>query len=142
MRRPNDLEQRLAEWGNDYGGGRYDDVGWHGYSPLLTLMTYHGPAPQGLNPRNRKDKTPADEVEEAVTALAAQQGGWRAANVLRAEYTLPGQPVDSKIQKLKRFGVQVSGRARYSQLLQLARVHVAASLKLPFSEPVSVEDVR
>jgi hypothetical protein len=134
--RANDLESRLVEWGKEYGGGKYEDVGWHGYSPLITLMTYHGQAPQGLNPRTSKDRTPADDVEDAITTLASQQGGWHAANIIRAEYTLSGKPVDAKIQILRSLKppVHVSGRARYSQLLQIGRVHVAAWLHIAFSE--------
>ena len=139
-RRASTLEARLTEWGREYGGGKYEDVGWHGYSPLLTLMTYHGSAPQGLNPRGLKDFTPADEVEAAVTALAAQQGGWLAANVIRAEYTLPGKPAITKIQILRARKIHISDRSRYSQLLNIGHVHVAAWLRITFSS--DEEDVR
>ena len=138
-RRATTLESRLVEWGKEFGGGRYENVGWHGYSPMLTLMTYHGSPPQGLNPRSRKDITPADEVEQAVTALAAQQRGWHAANVLRAEYTLPGKPVDAKIQILRSQRVHVPDRTRYSHLLHIGKVHVAGWLRIEFSEPLEME---
>ena len=134
MRRASDLESRLIEWGREYGGGKYADVGWPGISPISTLMTYHGPAPQGLAPKTRTDRTPADAVEMAVRLLASQQSGWYPAQVIRVEYTLPGQPVDSKLKRLRKVGVQINGRARYSQLLLMARVHVAAALGLRFED--------
>lgn len=135
MRRSHDLEQRLVEWGREYGGSRYDEIGWQGRSPLSTAMTYHGPAPQGLNPKSRKDVTPADQVEAAVALLQHQRSGFAPAQVLRIEYTKPGQTVDGKIPQLRRLGVLISsgpsGRARYSQWLLIARVHVGAALGLP-----------
>lgn len=131
-RRATDLESRLVEWGREYGGGKYEDTGWQGASPLLTMMTYHGRAPQGLNPRNRKDRTPADDVHDAVQALGRQRGGWNASCVIRAEYMLPGQPVIAKLQKLRAAGVSVSDKSRYSQLLREARIHVAAWLRIAF----------
>lgn len=134
MRRAHDLEQRLVEWGREYGGGKYDEIGWHGMSQLLTLMTYHGPAPQGLNPKTANDFTPSDQVEVAVSLLQRQRSGFAPAQVLRIEYTKPGQSVDGKIPQLRRIGVHVSDRARYSQLLHIGRVHVGAAIGLPFSD--------
>lgn len=147
-RRATDLEARLVEWGREYGGGRYEANGWPGFSPLLTLMTYHGRSPDGLNPKGGKDATPADEVQAAVVALASQQQGWRAANVINIEYTCPGKPIVAKLQilQVRKPPVQVSDASRYSQLLQVARIHVAAWLKIPFSGPLSddqaLRDVR
>lgn len=139
MRRANDLEQRLIDWGREYGGGRYEEIGWQGLSPLAVLMTYHGPAPQGLNPRGNKDHTPADDVQDAYLALMNQPQGWMPSQVLRLEYTLPGQPVESKLQKLRRIGENVS-RVRYYQHLRIARVHVAGWIRLPFSDSESSEE--
>lgn len=129
-RRATDLEARLTEWGKEYGGGR-DEFASGGLSPLYVMMKWHGRPPQGLGftPIN----TAADEVHAAVKALAAQEQGWLPAEVLRCEYWLPGQPIDSKLQKLRRIGDNVS-RVRYYQHLRLARIHVAAWLRIPFSD--------
>jgi hypothetical protein len=50
------------------------------------------------------------------------------------------QPIESKIQKLARFGEQLS-RVRYYQLLRVARIHVAGWLHLPFSEELEQVDL-
>lgn len=136
MRRASDLEQRLVEWGHEYGGGRYEENGWQGISPIVTLMTYHGPAPQGLNPGPSKSRTPADDVQDAVSALAKQGTGWLPAQVMRVEYLLPGQPMEAKLQRLRSVGSPVS-RVRYYQLLRLARIHVAGWLRIPFCDEIA-----
>jgi hypothetical protein len=138
MRRPRELETRLKEWADEYGGGRYESYIGLGNSPLASMMKWHGRPPSGLGhvPLN----TAADEVEEAYEALCKQEQGWLPAQVLRCEYCLPGQPIESKIQKLARFGEQLS-RVRYYQLLRVARIHVAGWLHLPFSEELEQVDL-
>ena len=139
-RRATRLEDRLTEWGREYGGGRYGItapiVGGvvgasYGNSPLASMMKWHGRPPDFLG--SGSECTATDEVQEAYDALCKQTGGWTPAQVLRLEYTLPGQGVDSKLQRLRAMGENVS-RVRYYQHLRLARVHVAAWIKLPFSE--------
>jgi hypothetical protein len=130
-RRATRLEDRLTEWGREYGGSRYVDLTGGGNSPLASLMKWHGRPPDFLGCTT--ENTAAEEVQDAYEALARQTGGWTPAQVLRLEYTLPGQPVDSKLQKLRAMGENVS-RVRYYEHLRMARVHVAAWIKLPFSE--------
>lgn len=123
------LELRLRDWAREYMGGRYEDIGWPSTSSLAQLIKYHGPAPQGLHPRSTLD-TEADEVEMAVQALEAQRDGYRAGRVLRAEYWMPNAAEVSRLQALGRTGLSMS-RATYYQQLRIARVHVAAWLRLP-----------
>jgi hypothetical protein len=145
-RRATRLEDRLTEWGREYGGGKY---GLHasieggtvvgatfGNSPLASLMKWHGRPPDGLG--YDSTVTAADEVQEAYDALCKQVGGWTPAQVMRLEYTLPGLTIESRLQRLRAMGENVS-RVRYYQHLRLARVHVAAWVKLPFSEPAKNE---
>jgi len=130
MRRSNDLEQRLKEWADVYGGGQYG-LRESLKSPAGTMMKWGGRPPTGMG---QEQGTPnADEVQNAVYHLGKQLHGWQAAMVIQCEYLLPGQPIDSKLQKLRVVGVQVSDRARYSQILAEARKHVAAWLRVPYS---------
>jgi hypothetical protein len=138
MTRTNELERRLTEWGREYGGGKYEDTGWQGVSPIVTLMTYHGRAPEGFHHVPSKNRTPADDVQDSVSALGRQSQGWLPAQVIRIEYCNPGKPIESKLQALKKIGCQTS-RVRYYQLLRLARVHVAGWLRMPFSDDVREE---
>ena len=139
MRKSTTLEARLVEWGREYGGGRYENNGWQGISPLATLMKYHGRAPQGLNPRRIEVNGEADRVELAVRALAMQDKGLVPANVLRCEYFATTYPREEKLRKLGRLGARMDS-ARYSQHLRMAKVHVAAWLHLPFDEPLDEDE--
>lgn len=138
MRRSDDLEQRLIEWGREYGGGRYEDNGWHGVSNIYPLTRYHGRPPQGLVPPRKGSRTRADDVQDAIMALMEQPSGLRPAMVIRAEYLEPGKPFESKQQGLKRIG-QAMGRSDYYKQLKIARVHVAAWLHIRF-EPLPDEE--
>jgi hypothetical protein len=131
MRRSNELEQRLIEWGREYGGGRYEDNGWHGVSNIYPLTKYHGRPPQGLVPPRGGIRTRADDVQDAVMALQDQPEGFRPSMVLRVEYLEPGKPFLSKQQGLRKIG-QGMGRSDYYKSLKIARVHVAAWLHIRF----------
>ena len=130
MRRASDLEARLVEWGKEYGGGRYEFLGSL-TSPMESLMKWHGRAPSGLG--QTQTCTAADEVQSAVMALEAQAQGAIPAMVLRCEYLTPGQPIESKLQRMRRAGENLA-RVRYYQHLRIARIHVAGWLRLPFCE--------
>jgi hypothetical protein len=56
--------------------------------------------------------------------------------VLRAEYLNPDQPRMEKIRRLRRIGLAVDA-TRFSQLLRLAKIHVARWLRIPFNEPLT-----
>lgn len=133
MRRNSDLEALLKDWGRQYGGGRYGG-GHGGGSWLASMIRWGGRAPEGLGAA--PDWTQADDVDEAVRALSAQD--WNSAQVIRIEYTLPGQPREAKRQKLARMGIQI-GDVRYCQHLRLAKIHVAAWLRVPFVEPMDMQ---
>jgi hypothetical protein len=138
MARATTLEARLTEWGHEYGGSKYDDTGWHGISPLASLIKYHGRPPQGLNPGRIETNGPADEVERSVRALEKQDQGFVSASVLRCEYFV-FDTREVKLRKLSRVGARMD-TSRYSHHLRIAKVHVAAWLRLPFDEPANPED--
>jgi len=140
MRRNSDLEARLTEWANEYGGGRYENRGWQGLSPLASIIKYHGRAPQGLNPGRVITNGAADEVETAVRALERQTGGSVLAAVLRCHYFAGEVPRDVRLQRLAKVGKRMDS-TRYSHHLRMAKVHVAAWLHLPFSEPLPEDEI-
>ena len=133
------LESRLTAWAREYAGSRYDDNGWPGKSPLALLMKYQGRPPQGLNPRRIETNGPTDEVENAVRMLDAQDKGRVPACILRCEYFASAQPREVKLQRLHRIGVSVRS-AGYSQQLRIAKVHVAAWIRVPFDEPMNADE--
>lgn len=130
-----DLEVRLESWADEYGGGRYERIGWPGRSWLATAMKYHGRAPQGLSVEAVVIGTPADEVERAVEALERSADGYKPGRVLRAEYWMRNAPEEQKLQALRAAGLPMS-RQGYYGYLKLARFHVAAWLRIPVSDEI------
>ena len=130
-RRATTLEARLVEWAREYGGGKYDTHAGYGDSPLASLMKWHGRPPTGLG--FVSNNLAADDVQDAIDALSKQPRGWLPACVIRCEYLTPGQPMESKLQRLRRIGQNV-GRTTYYKHLRQARAFVAERLNL------SVED--
>lgn len=125
------LEQRLTEWAREWGGGKHRDGGGGGSSWLASMMKWHGRPPSGLG--YVPTDTPADEVQDAVEALGHQRNGWIPACVLRAEY-FSTAPKHEKLQRLTRIGMRMD-ESGYSRHLRIAKVHVAAWLKIPFDPP-------
>ena len=126
--RSRELEDRLEEWGREYGGSRYElhDMA----SPIASLVKWGGRAPQGLG--RIVLNTPADEVQAVYEAM--QKDGHRLpALVLMLEYQKPGQPLESKLYQLRRMGENL-GRTRYYFHLRVARNRVARSIGLQTEE--------
>lgn len=106
---------------------------------MAVIMKYHGRPPQGLNPRRIETNGPADEVERAVRALQGQDRGWAPACVIRCEYFEEHLEKHKKLSSLRAIGVDVR-EVGYSQYLRIAKVHVAAWIRVPFDEPVKEAD--
>lgn len=139
-RRSTTLESRLTDWAKEYTGYvREANIGWPGASQMAQIMKYHGRAPQGLNPRRVETNGPADAVEQAVRVLQAQEKGWVPACVIRCEYFNAEEEKHVRIRLLRYNGVIVQ-EVGYSQHLRIAKVHVAAWLRVPFDEPVDEKD--
>lgn len=140
-RRTTRLEDRLTEWGREYGGGKYGIKGnieggivmgaIYGDSPLASLMKWHGRPPDGLG--HEPSCSAADEVDEAVRALASQPQGLLPSVIVTLEYWLPGQPIESKQARLRKRGDHV-GRTTYYKHLREARKFIANHLRLPYCE--------
>jgi len=135
MSRSQQLEDRLKEWAEKYGGSKYENVGWQGISPIANLMKYHGRPPQGLNPGRVETNGAADEVEGAVRALQVQKGGEVLAAVLRCHYFAHGVDRPGQLRRLAKVGHRMA-TSRFSHHLRAARIHVAAWLHIPFDEPL------
>jgi hypothetical protein len=131
MRKSSDLEFRLAEWAKEYRGGKYDHIGWPSKSTLHAAMVFQGPPPRIAITRGVPITTAGDEVQDAVKALELQPVGERPAAVLRCEYFDPGAAIEHRLQKMRRIGMGCS-RADYYQSLRVAKVHVAAWLRIRF----------
>lgn len=115
MPRNSMLEDRLREWAREYGGGRYDDTGWQGISPLHSLIKYHGRPPQGLNPKSLKDWTPADDVQRAMDVLLSD-GQWAQVQVIKSFYMASWMAMEDRLQKLRQQGLPMGQSTFYRHL--------------------------
>jgi hypothetical protein len=120
------LEARLSNWAEEYGGGRYENIGFQSRNVLQTLVEHEGfiPSSRGFIPIPIKSL--ADEVESTVRAMEAF-GYTRPGLVLRCEYFVPNAPMEIRLGRLKRVGVSIS-RAGYYDYLAIAKAYVAGQL--------------
>lgn len=120
------LNARLVEWSREYGGSRYEAIGWStGPHILAKLIEFGGFLPGSTAPRSMATLTPADEVERAVKRMAE---GWPShARILRCDYFQPGMAMDARLEMLRRAGVKVS-KAGYYAKLESAKFYLAAIL--------------
>jgi len=121
-----ELESRLKGWADEYGGGRYENIGYHSRNMLQTLVEHQGFVPSGRGYIPVPIRTAADEVERVVVAMEAGEY-FKQGRVLRCDYFLPNIPMEVRLKNLHRIGIQTS-RAGYYDFLAQAKVGVAAAL--------------
>lgn len=95
------LRQRLIDWAAAYGGDQYRRLGY-GDPGAVSV------APAGV-PKE------ALETEQAVQRME-QDGRWKEARVLRAEYFMATQPEAMRLAKLRRLGLPMNKTAYYVYL--------------------------
>lgn len=125
--RISELERRLIEWADEYGGGRYDYIGWPASSSVAVLMTYHGRAPQGLQ-QGTVIGTAADQVEDVVRELSRQIGGRACAAILRTEYWMRSAALEHKQERLRNKDCVFVSDDDYARLMVAARDYVGDAL--------------
>lgn len=120
------LDGRLQGWAEEYGGGRYENIGYASRNILQTLIEHEGfvPSSRGFVPI--PIKTAADEVEAAVRMMEST-GYFRPGRVLRCEYFVPNAPIELRLVNLKKIGISIS-RAGYYDYLAIAKAFVAGQL--------------
>ena len=121
-----ELERRLTNWAQEYGGGRYEHVGWHSRSVLAALIEHKGEIPNSRGYIPIPTQTQADEVECVVRRMAPA-GLYRAECVLRCEYFMYHSAEESKLCSLRAIGMPLGRSAYYSELAR-AKAFVAGAL--------------
>ncbi len=125
-----DLEARLKAWGEDYGGGRYEDIGYPSRSTIATLLEFHGFRPDSQVAKLcTKLDSPADEVEAAVMAMQRQGvDGEADAHCIRVAYDSRLSSERDRLRRLHAIGHRVKNvvmksisRQRYYERLRRAR---------------------
>lgn len=121
-----ELEGRLKAWADEYGGGKYENVGWHSRNLLQTLVEHQGFVPSARGYIPVPIRSAADEVEQAVREMEA--GDWyRQARVLRCDYFLPNLPVEVRLKNMRQIGLPMS-RAGYYDLLAQGKAFISGRL--------------
>lgn len=121
------LDARLADWVREYGGGRYENLGFStGEHILAKLVKFGGFMPSsGGAPAGTASMTAADEVERVVRRLAQ---GWPGhALVLRCDYFHPDQAMPNRLDWLRSKGHKM-GRSKYYVMLASAKGFVREAL--------------
>jgi hypothetical protein len=121
-----ELERRLKGWAEEYGGGRYENIGYQSRNMLQTLVEHQGFVPNSRGFIPVPIRSAADEVEQTVNRMEAD-GWYKQGRVLRCDYFLPNIPMDVRLRNLRRIGVQTS-RAGYYDFLAQAKAFVAGAL--------------
>lgn len=120
------LETRLLGWAAEYGGGRYENVGWQGRNLLQTLIEHRGFVPNPGGFARVPIRSAADEVEAAVRSM--ETTGWhRQGRVIRCDYFEPHAPMDIRLKTLRHVGVSLS-RSGYFEHLAQAKAYLAGAL--------------
>jgi len=120
------LEERLKEWAMEYGGGKYDNLGFQSRNILQRLIEHGGFVPDSGGFRPTEIRTRADEVEKAVNRM--EQAGWRISGaVLRLDYFCPKMAMPRRLEVLRAGGFHVA-RSNYYFRLHEARAFVAGML--------------
>lgn len=120
------LELRLTNWAEEYGGGRYEDIGYPGRNMLQSLVEHRGFLPSSGGFIAVPINTPADEVEDTVRCMEAS-GYDRPGLVLRCEYFLVESAMETKLANLARVGVAIK-RPTYYDYLAIAKAFVMGQL--------------
>lgn len=121
-----ELDRRLKGWADEYGGGKYENVGWRGRNLLQTLIEHQGFVPSSAGYVPIPIRSAADEVETVVRDM--ETSGWlRHARALRCDYFQPDWAIDQRLRAMRQLGCDMSRTAYYDALAQ-AKAFVAGAL--------------
>lgn len=119
-----ELDSRLECWAEEYGGGRYENIGFPSKNSLQATIDRGGLA--GSRSVAVRLDTVADEIESAVK-LMDQLGYERPAKVLRCEYFNGRMPIEERLRRLQRQGVKIK-RPTYYDYLAIAKAFVMGQI--------------
>jgi|GEM_PF-1357988 len=124
------LDERLKNWADEYGGGKYENIGYASKNMLQTLIEHRGEPPDSGGFKRISHRTLADEVEDAVQILLKDNDRKisRSGHIIRIEHFRPDLTVKDKIGKLRLIGVSVSENF-YPEGRDLARASIKMYLQ-------------
>lgn len=104
-----ELECLLQQWGRQYGGSRYENVGFPTQNVLVRVIQHKGHIPDSQIARRvvKLDST-ADQVEAAVLRMHAEGvDGEADAHILRVTYDPATVDVNARMRRLHAVGRRV-----------------------------------
>lgn len=120
------LEERLKAWAREYGGGKYENIGFPSSNSLKTVIEHQGFMPNSAGFIPIPIRSAADEVEMAVSEM--ERTGWRKqGRVIRCDYFLPNAHMEWRLRNLRKEGVSLSRASYYDHLAQ-AKAYLAGAL--------------
>ena len=123
-----EVEGLLKHWADEFGGGRYEWLGYASSNILQRLADHKGFVPSSGGYKKPPIRTQAHDVDDIVTEMLSGDW-WQAAHVLRAEYFMPNAAFEAKRDALAKPPILVKvGRTRYYDLLELAKGYVASGI--------------
>lgn len=121
-----ELESRLQNWADEYGGGRYPNIGWQGANLLQTLVEHQGFVPNGGGYVRIPIRSLADEVEHLVRGM--EDGDLhKAAKAMRCDYFLPNISIQDRLLRMRKIGISIS-RAGYYDILAQGKCYLRGAL--------------
>lgn len=119
------LDARLKEWAKEYGGSRYENIGFRSRNLLQRLIEHGGFVPDSGGFRPVPIRTAADEVETIV--LRMERAWFANGRVLRCEFYAPNMAMEARLEVLRQIGLPMS-RTGYYDKLDAAKMFVAGAL--------------
>jgi len=125
-----EFEANLVAWGREYGGGRYEDIGYPSRSTIATLVEFHGFRPDAQTAKLCvKLDSPADEIEAAVLRLQTSGiDGEADAHCLRVAYDSSIATERDRLRRLHAIGRRIENsvmrsiaRQRFYERLRRAK---------------------
>lgn len=129
------LDERLDGWRREYGPSGPFHCGTGANTTLARLIDHQGFLPNSAGFKPVPIRTPADDVDAAVTEMMNMVGEvgrpnlfFRAAMVLRCEYLTPYDwPKSQRLNALGRIGMSMSDTT-YKEALRFGRSHLRVAL--------------
>ncbi len=116
-----ELDRRLREWGSEFGGGKYADLGFPAANILARVVEMGGHVPNTSRRLVSKERTPADQIELIVRRM--ESGAfYELAQVLRCDFFRPGIAMTHRLDALRAVGQAMSERTYYERLAEAKEV--------------------
>jgi hypothetical protein len=123
----------LEEWGRDYGGGKYENIGYSSISTIATLIEHHGFRPDSQIAKTCTRLDSISDLIESIVMRLQRQGvdGEAEAHCLRVAYDPITYKERLRLARLRAIGNRIKNpimrqirRREYYRRLASAREYI------------------